>query len=106
MTNAPDKSLFSVNEKDGEYTARFDVRGSISISISAASKEEAHTKAQEEVDKICDDGYVEINEIEDVRICYVVKDRPMFRVLRNGKVMQVTQLEPGDTPREPNEYGF
>jgi hypothetical protein len=30
----------------------------------------------------------------------------MYRVIRDGRNMQVSRLMEGDQPREPGEYGF
>ena len=107
MTNIPDAALFSVNEKPREYTARVSVRGSITINIEADSKADAEAKARAEVDKMWDEGYVEVDDIDDMDISYLVKDRPLFRVTREGKPMQVSDLQAGDLPRDPDpSYGF
>lgn len=111
MTDAaiakPDPALFSRNDKPGEYTARVEVRGTISIPIKAESQEDAQRQAEAELERIYDEEYVEIDDIRDARLEYTSKDRPMYRVTREGKSMQVTRLEAGDLPREPDEkYGF
>lgn len=106
MNDIPDKSLFSVNERDGEYTARISIRGTISMPIKAASKAEAEAKARAEVDKLWDDGFVEVDDIDQMEVSWVTKDPPMYRVTRDGKSMQVSHLDPGDTPRVPDERGF
>lgn len=103
----PNPADFSINEKPGEYTAKIEVRGTISIRIKADSQEDAQRQAQAEIDEIEREGYVEIDDIEELDLRHVMKDRPMYRVTREGKPMQVSHLQPGDLPREPDpSYGF
>lgn len=102
----PNPSDFSVNEKQREYTARIQVRGTISIDIKADSEQDARLQADAELARIEKEGYVELDDIDEIEVYRVSKDRPMFRVIREGRMMQVTHLEPGDTPRQPDERGF
>jgi hypothetical protein len=97
---------FSRNDREGEYTARVTVRGTLSISIKADSIEDARRQADAELEKIERDGYVEIDDIEELELDRVTKDAPMYRVIRDGKAMQVSHLDPGDRPRQPDERGF
>lgn len=106
MNELPDPNEFSRNERENYYTARIQVRGTISINIEAGSKDNAIQQAEVEIERIWNDGYVEINDLEEVEIDHVAKDPPMFRVSREGKVMQVSHLQPGDLPRAPDERGF
>jgi hypothetical protein len=54
-----------------------------------------------------EEGYVEIDDIHKVDLRHVSKDRPMYRVTREGKPMQVSHLQPGDLPRDPDpDRGF
>ena len=102
--NIPDPNLFSVNERKGEYSVSITVHGTIETTIEASSKEEAEIKAEE----MCESGDLplEITQLTDVDIDYIRPVRPMYRVIRDGENMQVSRLEAGDEPREPNEYGF
>jgi len=105
--NTPDPANFSRNDKPGEYTAEVEVRGRISIRIKAESQEDAQSQAEAELEKMQNEGYVEIDEIDDADLRRVIKDRPMYRVTREGKPMQVSHLQPGDLPRDPDPtYGF
>lgn len=97
---------FSVNERTGEYTARFAVSGTITIEIKADSLADAKAKADCEADKMREDSFVEIDDIDTIEVDHVYKNPPMYRVLRDGKNFQVSRLEPGDIPREPDEHGF
>jgi len=104
---APDPADFSRNDKPGEYTAEIEVRGKISISIKADSQEDARRQAEAELERIEGERCVEIDDIEDVDLLRVTKDRSMYRVTREGKPMQVSHLQPGDLPRDPDPaYGF
>lgn len=103
MTNPSD---FSCNERDGEYTARITVSGTLSISIQATSPEDARRQADAALERMEKDGYVEIDDIDELDLQSVTKDRPMYRVIREGKPMQVSHLDPGDTPRTPDKNGF
>lgn len=107
MTDAPNPADFSRNDKPGEYTATIEVRGTISVRIKAESQEGAQRQAEAELEGIEREGYVEIDSIDDIEISRVTKDRPMYRVTREGKPMQVSHLQPGDLPRDPDPaYGF
>ncbi|MCK1520246.1 hypothetical protein [Bradyrhizobium sp. 17] len=104
---APNPADFSCNEKPGEYTAKIEVKGVISIPIKAESQEDAQRQAEAELERIEKEGYVEINGIDEIDLQYVTKDRPMYRVTRGGERMQVSHLRPGDLPRDPDpSYGF
>jgi len=104
----PDESLFSINERDGEYYAEFEVRGRITVRIKAESLDAAKTQADSEEDKLWDESGDEVilDEVEDVRCAHVAKERRLFRVIRDGKPSQVSWLQDGDLPREPDERGF
>lgn len=106
MAETPNPADFSINEIEGEYTAEVIIRGRITIKIKAQSPEEARAQADAEIEKIEKDGYAEVEDIDEIEISNVVKDRPMFRVTRGGKRMQVSHLQTGDVPRAPNERGF
>lgn len=106
IINTPNPTDFSRNDKPGEYTAEVEVHGTISIRIEADSQEDAQRQAEAEVEKMQDDGYVEIDDIGTVDLQRVTKDRPMYRVTREGKPMQVSRLEHGDLPRDPDHRGF
>jgi hypothetical protein len=104
MTTIPSPDDFSKDEKPGEYCVRFKVKGEILITIKADNIAAAQEKAEDMLED--EDFGLELDEATDVSIRHVYKSPAMFRVLRNGKTMQVTRLEPGDQPREPNERGF
>lgn len=105
--SAPNPADFSRNDKPDEYTAEFEVRGKISMSIKADSQEDAQRQAEAELEKMLDEGYVEINDIDSADLRCVAKDRPMYRVTREGRPMQVSHLQAGDVPRDPDpERGF
>jgi hypothetical protein len=99
-----DKSLFSVKEREGEYYATFHVEGEIRVQIKASSKEDAQAKAEAMLED--DDFGQELDEVTNADVSYVWKAQPMYRVTRDGEKMQVSRLEAGDEPREPDERGF
>lgn len=103
---SPNPNDFSRDDKPGAYTAQIMVRGTISISIKADSQEDAQRQTEAELEKLDKDGYVEIDDIDEIDLRRVTKDRPMYRVTRDGKSMQVLHLDAEDKPRDPNEYGF
>jgi len=103
---APNPADFTQNEKPRDYTARVAVRGTISIRIEADSAEDAKRQAEAEIEKMEGEGYVEIDDIVQIELDRVYKDRPMFRVTRDGRPFQVSYLKPGDIPRAPDERGF
>lgn len=104
MSNVPDKSLFSVNERPRQYEAKFEVRGVVFMTFQADSIEEA--RAMAEAVQGDEEFGLTIDEVESVDVQRVRKTPPMFRVIRDGKSMQVSMLAPGDLPREPDERGF
>lgn len=107
IIDAPNPTDFSRNEKPREYTAEIEVRGTISIRIEADSQEDAQRQAEAELEKMEKDGCVEIDAIDEIDVRRVTKDRPMYRVTREGRTMQVSHLQAGDVPREPDpERGF
>lgn len=104
---SPNPADFSRNEKPLDYTAVITVRGTIRVPIEAESQEDAQRQAEAEVERMEKEGYVEIDDIDEIELGRVRKDAPMFRVTREGKSMQVSHLQPGDVPRQPDEqYGF
>jgi len=106
-TQAPDPALFSRNDKPREYTAEFTVRGAVSFSIKADSPEDARRQAEAELERMEKEGYIEIDDVQEIELYRVAKDRPMYRVTREGKSMQVSHLQVGDLPRDPDPaYGF
>lgn len=103
-TTAPNPADFSVNERPNEYEVRFAIRGEVRLTINAGSKEEAQQKAQAMLDD--EDFGLELDGVDEARVDYVWKSQRMFRVTRDGKAMQVSRLDAGDLPREPDERGF
>lgn len=107
MSNTPNPEDFSVNEKPREYEIRLDVRGTIRMTIEADSLEEAKTRAHEKAYELADDALgIELDEVEEVAVGMVYKSPKMYRVMRDGRAMQVSRLEPGDAPREPIAHNF
>lgn len=100
----PNPEDFSVDLRDGEYRVVIDVTGELSVTIKAENLADAERKAE----KICADCYehMQLDEVTEAVIDRVYKTRPMFRVIEDGKKMQVSRLEPGMTPRAPDERGF
>jgi hypothetical protein len=104
---APNPTDFSCDERPRDYTAIINVCGTIRVSIQADNKEDAQRQAEVEVERLEKDGYVEIDDIDTLEVDRTYKDPPMYRVTRDGKPMQVSRLEAGDTPRPPDaERGF
>lgn len=106
MTDQPNPSDFSRNDRPREYTAIIQVRGEVRFSIEADNPEDARRQAEAEIERIEKEGYVEIDDIDEIKLDRVRKDAPMFRVLREGKTMQVSHLQPGDQPRSPDKHDF
>ncbi|MQW28455.1 hypothetical protein GHK69_24185 [Sinorhizobium meliloti] len=104
MTELSNKADFIADERPGEYEATFSVRGTIRVTIKAESLDEARAKA----DAMTEDEEfgLELDEADDVSLNWVGKTRPMYLVTREGRTMQVSRLEPGDLPRQPDERGF
>ncbi|MBS0361046.1 MAG: hypothetical protein JSR98_06675 [Proteobacteria bacterium] len=102
----PDPPAFERDEQQGKFTATVRVRGEVRLSIEAASPEEAREKALVEIDRMEAEGVDYLDEVHDLDLGYVAKDPVMYLVLRDGKTMRSSRLEPGDEPRAPTEHGF
>lgn len=103
----PDPALFSVNERPREYEVDIEISGTMTLTVMADSEEDAQRQADEIADKIADDQHdINLNEVDDLRVGDARKTRPMYRVTRDGAKMQVSRLEIGDLPRDPDERGF
>lgn len=101
----PDPSAFSVNEKPNEYRVHCKVSGEVMITINAESPSEAHAKVEAMI-KDKPENF-ELLDPDEIEVAYVRKTPPMYRVMRDGQPMQVSRLEAGDLPREPDaKYGF
>ncbi|KAF0674466.1 hypothetical protein [Profundibacterium mesophilum] len=107
MTDRPNPADFSVNDKPREYDVRIRIEGTICRTIKADSQEEADAMAEKIEDDILEErDDAEPDEVDDVRLISCRRARPMFRVMRDGKAFQVSHLEPGDLPRDPDNLGF
>jgi hypothetical protein len=106
VAQSPNPADFSRNDKDGEYTAEFFVRGVLSFRIKATSQDDANRQADAELERIENEGFVEVDSIDQIDLRCVAQDRPMYRVMREGKPMQVSLLKSGDLPRDQDQYGF
>lgn len=104
MSDLPNKADFIADERPGEYEATFSVRGTIHVTVKAESLEEARAKAAAMTED--EEFGLELDEADHVSLDRVFKTRPMFLVTRNGRSMQVSHLQPGDLPRQPDERGF
>ena len=107
MNDTPNPDDFSVNERAREFRATISVSGAMSLTIDAGSEDEAQEKAEALIDQMeNEERPVELDMVYDIGLDYVVKVNPLFRATRDGRKMQVSRLEPGDLPREPDEHGF
>ena len=107
MTDKPNPADFSVNDKPREYTVCLLIEGEVRRTIKADSLEEAEAQAEKIADDIAEGRETaELDEVDDVQVSSCHRSRPLFRVMRHGKPMQVSRLEPGDLPREPDDRGF
>ncbi|MDW9473181.1 hypothetical protein GOA69_12495 [Sinorhizobium meliloti] len=104
MTELSNKADFIADERPGEYEATFSVRGTIHVTVKAESLEEARAKAAAMTED--EEFGLELDEADHVSLDRVFKTRPMFLVTRDGRSMQVSHLQPGDLPRQPDERGF
>ena len=95
---------FLKNERPNEYEARFRVEGDLFVSIEADSLDEAKAKAAAMLDD--EEAMLELDAITDARVDHVWKSPTMFLVNRGGSVMQVSRLQDGDIPRQPDDRGF
>jgi hypothetical protein len=107
MTDKPNSNDFSVNAKPRDYEVTIGITGSMRVTIQADSEDHAKRLAKEMADRLSEDmAEVDLDELDDVSVDYIRKTPPMYRVTRDGQKMQVSNLKPGDLPREPDERGF
>ena len=106
MTNKPDPSLFSVNLQEGQYEAIFEVTGKLYHRITADSQKSACDQADAMMEE--DSGELDLFDLDgaEVELYSVRKCPPMYRITRDGQAMQVSYLQAGDLPREPDARGF
>ena len=95
---------FLTKSRPHEYEVRVRVQGEIHTTIKAESVEDAKAKAHEMIqdDEFC----LDLHEVTDAEVDHVWKSPDMFLVTREGRAMQVSRLQDGDIPRQPNERGF
>lgn len=108
MTDAPNPDDFSFVDKPTEFRVRLEVMGEISLTITADNIEAARASAQAQADKMIDgEDWAELDEVEQVDVGHVYQSPRMYRVTsEDGRKMQVSRLEVGMKPREPDERGF
>lgn len=107
MADKPNPADFSVNDRPREYDVRIRVEGEIIMTIKADSQEEAKAQAEKLADDILEGrDFADLDDIEETKVESCWRKSPMYRVMRDGKPMQVSHLEAGDLPREPDERGF
>lgn len=105
MTDQPDPSAFSVLEKPNEYKVRCKVSGEVTITVEADSVDAARAKVEAMAESHPEE--FEVYEPEEIEVEYAYKTPPMYRVTREGQSMQVSRLEAGDMPRDPDpKHGF
>lgn len=105
--NNPNPADFSVDDRPGEYVVRFSVEGEISTTIKAASQQEAEKIAEAMADAIAEGTHEAVlDDVFDVTVALCQRQMPVFRVMRDGKKMKTSHLQPGDLPRDPDENGF
>lgn len=106
MSDKPNPSDFSCNERDGEYTVYVRASGRISLNIKAVDEHDCRRQAEAEIAKMEQDGFIELDDIDLMEVWRIHKDPRMYRVIRDGQPMQVSVLEPGDLPRPADPRGF
>ena len=99
-----DKTKFSMNERAGEFCVTFDVKGTIYHHFKAENLDDAKAKVSRLLES--DDFGCELDDVVEIKAGTVRPEKPMYRVLREGKAMQVTNLKDEDLPRDPDERGF
>lgn len=100
----PNPADFSVNENAGKFIVDVAYEGSTSIELQAASADIATTLVQNQIDQEDLDPYPV--HLDSAEITSVRPYPAMYRVMRDGRAMQVSCLKAGDTPRDPDERGF
>jgi len=100
----PNPEEFSKDEKPRQWRACFRVTGEFWADIEADSEGEAQVRAKEIA--ASHDFGLELDEVQAVEISYIEKKPMMYRVVRDGRDMQVSRLQAGDQPRYPRQGGF
>lgn len=103
MTAFVDLPYFTVDQKEGLWDVWIEVRAKWPEYVAATTAEEARAKVAA---LIASNSIDAATEPDDFEIVSVVPQPPLYRVLRDGRAMQVSHVEPGDLPREPNRRGF
>lgn len=107
MTDRPNPADFSADDRPREFRATIEVRGTMLVTIEADSIEEARSKAADMAAALDNEPTeIDLDGVDDVRVRYVSKSPTMYRITRGDAVMQVSRLEPGDMPRQPDARGF
>lgn len=104
MTDQPNPDDFSRATFPGVFRVEVEVCGTYTVEVKADSLEAAKEQVLDEIDS--DDYLPEIEEVYSAEIERAWPEPDRFRVMRDGRKYQVTRLEPGDVPREPDERGF
>lgn len=104
MTERSDPSLFSVDDRPGEWVIQFRVEGTVSFTINAEDENAAKAAAAAMLED--DDQLSSLDDVTDAAVDSVRAMRPMFRVMRGERAIQTSHLMPGDLPRDPAESGF
>lgn len=100
----PNPDDFSRDDEPRKYRALFYVTGEVTVDIEADSADEAKARAERMTEE--ENFGLELDDVTKINIGHIYKTPPMYHVLRWGKVMRVSRLEPGDEPREPRPDGF
>ena len=105
-----DLSKFHYYDMPPRFTVNLRVTGRSSITVNAADKEEAKTKAEEMLDVAyqTDDWeqFVDLEEVDDVDLSYISANPTRMYLIRNPNKSSTTATshpEEGDEPREPND---
>lgn len=110
MADHPQKDRFHKHDKSGEFIVTVEVRGLVSIRLSASSIEDARNVGRDRADTMleqAEDGTMpDLDDVESIELHHVSQCPDMYSVRRDGKDMQVSSLELNDVPRDLDKRGF
>ena len=107
MTTLPHPHDFSKKTSDGEFDVLVEITGSVWMTIRARDLDEAKRLAAEKADYFLSvDFDHSLDDVESAQVLRVKPRSSLYRVMRNGEAILVSHLQPGDVPRDPDEWGF
>jgi len=103
VKHTPDLSALYRDEQAGQFNVEVHVSGTVYLTVKAEDRE----AARRQVEAMIENDEIELfgSDIDDAGINYVRPCPTMYLVMRDGKEMGVSHVQPGDEPCTPtSEY--